>query len=323
MGAFDPAKPITPTTMFYDSNSHAHDTVMLAEPDDCFPGDIDRPPASDDLVLAVSPSAAGDDTTEVTVVGELASKGIVHVGIIAGNSAVDGVTIGKSGQAMMLCFNRRTRLRMADGWKRFEPRSACLLASPVHIRTPSEHGWAGIYICYADRSGFPDLSGHPVSFDGAPLLQAIRGLHAEAITDANPALLLHWVELIHGYVRIFAQPRQADERILTAWRKISADLRRDWSVEEMAVTAMMCAEHFRRLCLKTFGRSPMMHLSLLRMRRAEELLRSTDLKIDTICEEIGYEYRSTFSNIFMKLVGMRPSAYRDATRTLPGGLRAG
>ena len=125
-----------------------------------------------------------------------------------------------------------------------------------------------------------------------------------------------------GYVRIFAQPRQADERILKAWRKISEDLRRDWSVEEMAATAMMCGEHFRRLCLKTFGRSPMMHLSLLRIQRAEELLRSTDQKIEAICDEIGYEYRSTFSNIFTKLVGMRPSVYRNATRALSGGIQA-
>jgi AraC-like DNA-binding protein len=44
------------------------------------------------------------------------------------------------------------------------------------------------------------------------------------------------------------------------------------------------------------------------------------MKIETICDEVGYEYRSTFSNIFTKLVGMRPSAYRDATRGLMAGI---
>ena len=203
---------------------------------------------------------------------------------------------------------------MADGWKRFAPRTACLISSPVHIRTRPESGWAFAYICYGDRSGFPNLSGDAVDFDAAPLVQAIRGLHAEAGVDSGHALLHHWIELIHGYVRIFAQPRHEDDRILKAWSRISADLRRDWSVEDMATNAMMCSEHFRRLCLKTHGRSPMMHLSCLRVERAEELLRSTDMKIDSICDEVGYEYRSTFSNIFTKLVGMRPSTYRDATR---------
>jgi AraC-like DNA-binding protein len=323
MGELKPNNTMKPPSLSYDAIPYDDDAVILAEPDDQFYGESSTAAPSDDLCILASPSATGSHACGTTVVGQLASKGIVHLGIIDGNSAVERTVIGKHGQAMMICFNQPTRVRMADGWKRFGPRSACLLSSPVNIRTSPESGWVVAYICYTDPSGFPDLSGNPVNFDALPLVQAIRGLHAEAVTDSNPALLLHWVELIHGYVRIFAQPRQADERILKAWRKISEDLRRDWSVEEMAVTAMMCGEHFRRLCLKTFGRSPMMHLSLLRIQRAEELLRFTDQKIEAICDEIGYEYRSTFSNIFTKLVGMRPSVYRNATRALSGGIQAG
>lgn len=314
---------MNPPNLYDDAAYDDQESILVAEPDDRSSEEQTISPISDDLVIAAAPSVTGNHRGVTTVIEQLATKGIVHLGIIEGNSAAEGTVIGKAGQAMMICFNRPTRVRMTDGWKRFGPRSACLLSSPVNLRTRQESGWAAIYICYGDRSGFPDLSGQPVAFDAAPLVQAIRGLHAEAVTDANPALLLHWVELIHGYVRIFARPRQADERILTAWRKISSDLRRDWSVEEMATTAMMCGEHFRRLCLKTFGRSPMMQLSLLRMQRAEELLRSTDQKIESICEEVGYEYRSTFSNIFTKVVGMRPSVYRDAARRLSGGVLAG
>lgn len=294
--------------------SFSDDTMMVAEPDDQFTGEEWKSPTSDDLCILASPATEGGHSNEVALVGQLATKGIVHLGVVDGISAAGGMVIGKRGQAMLVCFKRPTRIRMADGWKRFAPRTACLISSPVHIRTRPEAGWAFAYIGYGDRSGFSNLSGNPVDFDAAPLVQAIRGLHAEAGVDSGHALLHHWVELIHGYVRIFAQPRQEDERILKAWSRISSDLRRDWSVEEMAVTAMMCAEHFRRLCLKTFGRSPMMHLSCLRVERAEELLRSTDMKIDSICDEVGYEYRSTFSNIFTKLVGMRPSSYRAAAR---------
>ncbi len=294
--------------------SISDDTVMVAEPDDLFTGEEWKSPSSDDLCILASATTVGGSFSEAALVGQLATKGIVHLGVVDGMSAAEGMVIGKRGQAMLVCFRRPTRILMADGWKRFAPRTACLISSPVHIRTRPEPGWAFAYICYSDRSGFPNLSGNPVDFDAAPLVQAIRGLHAESGVDSGHALLHHWVELIHGYVRIFAQPRQEDERILKAWSRISSDLRRDWSVEEMATTAMMCAEHFRRLCLKTFGRSPMMHLSCMRVERAEELLRSTDMKIDSICDEVGYEYRSTFSNIFTKLVGMRPSAYRDAAR---------
>jgi len=295
---------------------------MVAEPDDCFAGETRPAATSDDLCILASPSATGSHAGGAVIVGQLATKGIVHLGVIDGTSAAEGTVIGTRGQAMMVCFSRPTRILMAGVWKRFAPQTACLISSPVHVRTRPESGWAVAYICYGDGSGFSDLTGNPVPFDATPLVQAVRGLHAEASVDSGHALLHHWVELIHGYVRIFAQPRQPDERILKAWTRIASDLRRDWSVEDMAATAMMCAEHFRRLCLKTYGRSPMMHLSRLRVGQAEELLRSTDMKIDSICEEVGYEYRSTFSNIFTKWVGMRPSAYREAARGFSCGIRA-
>ncbi len=307
-------------TMNYHPSPLAEDVVMMAEPDTQATGEPHSELASQDLCLLASTAVEGAHSVDHTIVAQLAARGIVHIGIIDGQSAIGGTVIGKRGEAMMVCFNRPTRILMGGGWKRFAARTACLISSPVHIRTSPEEGWAVAYICYGERVGFPDLSGEPVNFDAAPLVQAIRGLHAEALVDSEHEMLQHWVELIHGYVKIFGKPRQADERLIKAWSIISDDLRRDWSVDAMATTAMMCSEHFRRLCLKSYGHSPMMHLSSLRVERAECLLLTTDMKIETICDEVGYEYRSTFSNIFTKMVGMRPSAYRDAKRGLAIGV---
>lgn len=293
---------------------------MMAEPDDQSASETPSAPASQDLCILASAAVEGAHSAERAIVGQLATRGILHLGIIDGHSAVEGTVIGKRGEAMMVCFNRPTRILMGGDWKRFAAGTACLISSPVHIRTRPDSGWAVAYICYGDRSGFPNLAGEPLGFNAAPLVQAIRGLHTEALVDSEHEMVQQWIELIHGYVKIFAKPRQADERLVKAWSFIAGELRRDWSVEEMATTAMMCSEHFRRLCLKSYGHSPMMHLSSLRVKRAEYLLRSTDMKIETICDEVGYEYRSTFSNIFTKLVGMRPSAYRDATRGLMAGI---
>lgn len=305
--------------MNYNSFPLVSDVLMIAEPDDQSCDDAEATSALQDLRIVASKEPVGNQCGERHMVRQLAARGILHLGIIDGRATVGGTVIGKHGEAMMVCFNQPTRILMAGNWKRFAPGTACLISSPVHIRTKPDTGWAVAYICYGDHSGFPELAGEPVDFNAAPLVQAIRGLQAEARAASEHEMLYHWVELIHGYVRIFAKPRQTDDRIIKAWSRISEDLCRDWSVEDMAVTAMMCSEHFRRLCLKCYGHSPMMHLSSLRVERAQHLLRTSDMKIDSICEEVGYEYRSTFSNIFTKLVGMRPSAYREATRGLSGG----
>jgi len=54
----------------------------------------------------------------------------------------------------------------------------------------------------------------------------------------------------------------------------------------------------------------MQHLTYLRMRRAAELLTTTNDKVETIARAVGYENPFAFSNRFLKWVGVRPSEHR-------------
>ena len=120
----------------------------------------------------------------------------------------------------------------------------------------------------------------------------------------------HWVELIHGYVRRFAMPLHADDRVWKAWARVEENLGQDWSLDAIASVANMSGENFRKLCLKALGRSPMKHLTYLRMRKAAELLTTTDDKVETVARELGYENPFAFSNTFLKWIGVRPSEHR-------------
>jgi AraC-like DNA-binding protein len=72
----------------------------------------------------------------------------------------------------------------------------------------------------------------------------------------------------------------------------------------------MSPEHLRRLCKKELGRSPIQHLTFLRMKHARYLLGTTDDKVEVIAHAVGYESPFTFSNTFKKWVGWRPSELR-------------
>ncbi|WP_233530995.1 AraC family transcriptional regulator [Paenibacillus alkalitolerans] len=52
------------------------------------------------------------------------------------------------------------------------------------------------------------------------------------------------------------------------------------------------------------------YLTQLRIDRAKELLRTTDLKINDVAEQIGYQH-SYFNRIFKKYEGVTPSQYRE------------
>lgn len=149
-----------------------------------------------------------------------------------------------------------------------------------------------------------------VEADGRALECAIRGLQHEVASSAHPASEVLWVELIQHYVARFASHGHGDPRIFIAFEAVQRDYARPWAVEDLARKAHLSPEHLRRLCLRFLGRSPMQQVTALRVQRAAHLLATTDLKIEVIASEVGYQNPFAFSNTFKKLTGLRPSAVR-------------
>jgi len=160
----------------------------------------------------------------------------------------------------------------------------------------------------------------PVSgaYDAAPLKAAIEGLHAEASGVHAASALNHWSELVHQYVLRFAQPHQQDERLWRLWQRVDAELGKRWTLADFAGIACMSEEHLRRLCLKELGRSPMRHLTFLRLQKARHLLAVTDDKVEVISRALGFESVFNFSNTFNQWIGWRPSEFRQGKRNSSG-----
>ncbi|MGJ8723595.1 MAG: helix-turn-helix transcriptional regulator [Roseibacillus sp.] len=139
---------------------------------------------------------------------------------------------------------------------------------------------------------------------------AVTGLHAECLASQNLSALHHWSELIHHYVLQFAQPHSSDERLWRVWEKVEGDLNYAWSLDELARIECMSSEHLRRLCKSELGRSPMQHLTHLRLQKARQLLSTTEDKVEVIAKQVGYESVTSFSNTFRKWIGFPPAHFR-------------
>lgn len=59
-----------------------------------------------------------------------------------------------------------------------------------------------------------------------------------------------------------------------------------------------------------FGTSPINYLTAQRIKNAEMLLSSTNLKVNEIGQQVSYENTTHFINSFKKLTGMTPLSYR-------------
>ena len=69
--------------------------------------------------------------------------------------------------------------------------------------------------------------------------------------------------------------------------------------------------HFHRMFKKYLGTTPNEYLITIRINKAKELLRATNLQINQIAPRVGIENVSHFINTFKKSEGMTPLEFRN------------
>ncbi len=78
----------------------------------------------------------------------------------------------------------------------------------------------------------------------------------------------------------------------------------------------------RRFKLAT-GLSPMEYVHTLRLEETKQLLETTDLPIEAVANEVGYEDASFFSRLFKRKVALTPAQYRKRFKSLRNALERG
>jgi AraC-like DNA-binding protein len=81
-------------------------------------------------------------------------------------------------------------------------------------------------------------------------------------------------------------------------------------IADLAARLGCSAGHFHRLFKQHTGRSPILYLAELRVRRAAHLLSNTQLPIAEIARMVGFEDQFYFSRVFHRMMGRTASEYR-------------
>ncbi len=260
-------------------------------------------------------------TEDTPICPVLARHHILHLGIVEAYPPYRFIRRSTLALEMMVCFEGEGRILIDGEWVRFGPRTAALLpqngAIGYHASGPGP--WKLVWVCYqwpAEQT--PLLApGSPVlaANDPVPLIHAVEGLRHECLLERpDLACMEHWVELIHRLVLRFAQPWQREDRLHLLWEKVAASLGEEWTLGRLASEAGCCGEALRRRCQQQIGRSPMQHLTYLRLQRAAELLTATDDKLESIASEVGYGDAFAFSAMFKKWTGIPPREFREQRR---------
>lgn len=246
----------------------------------------------------------------------LATHQIAHAGVMTARPPYRIVRMHQSGLYFLACIEGEGRVMVDGRWQKCGAGTAVALPPFMVNAFEAVKGrdWKCCWVRYEHQPEQKPIlsSSSPVMarYDGRGLWHAIAGVIDESSAAALPAAMFHWVELVQNYVERFAQPWQQDDRLWRLWEKVSANVGHDWTLYELAAEAHVSAEHLRRLCRRSLGRSPMHHVTWLRMRKAAELLSTTPLKVETVANAVGYQNAFVFSNTFKKWIGWRPSEHR-------------
>lgn len=108
------------------------------------------------------------------------------------------------------------------------------------------------------------------------------------------------------------------ERISELRRLIYNSPSRKWTVNTMAAQVSLSPSYFQSVYKKFFHISCMEDLFTSRMNYARQLLAVTNLPINEIAGQCGYESNIYFSRHFKKKAGMTPTEYRRLWREQPG-----
>ena len=102
-----------------------------------------------------------------------------------------------------------------------------------------------------------------------------------------------------------------DPRLSAALALMVEHPERAHTVETLADASLMSRTAFATAFSECFGSSPIAYLRGIRMRRAANLLRGSDLTVDQVASRVGYASRSQFSRAFTSEFGMPPATYRS------------
>lgn len=115
--------------------------------------------------------------------------------------------------------------------------------------------------------------------------------------------------------RVSTNTLAVDDRVVaTAARFIREHACAGISVEDVVRQVPVCRSILQRRFRAVFQRSVHDEIVLVRLRRAKELLRETELSLSVIAEKAGFRHQEYMGVVFKARLGLTPARYRQEAR---------
>ncbi|MFV2120749.1 helix-turn-helix domain-containing protein [Streptomyces sp. Act-28] len=172
-------------------------------------------------------------------------------------------------------------------------------------------------VLYVDNGSVLTSAGKAAALDLC--LHVVRLDHGSSVANAVARRLVVPPHRAGGQAQFVATPvpDRDDPPLAALFPWAIARLDRPLTVEDLARRARMSSRHLGRHFKAVTGTTPLQWLLTQRIRRAQELLETTDDSVDTIAAATGMGTATTLRRHFNRTVGVPPDTYRRTFRSRP------
>lgn len=154
-------------------------------------------------------------------------------------------------------------------------------------------------------------SGGGTTWQDLALFLVARFFGAEEAIKLARIYLMDWHRHGQQPFAALSHSRQVEDRAIAdcqAW--IADHYAAPAPVASMAHRSGLTERSFKRRFAKVTGMSPLDYVHTLRLEEAKQMLETSDLPVEAIANEVGYEDASFFRRLFRRKVNLTPAEYR-------------
>ena len=199
-------------------------------------------------------------------------------------------------------------------WKTSRPGSIYFIPKDeFHAYLTKKHwGWDFSVVRIMDE----DLSDLLIPFSHAHLVEhkntnglyhAIRGFFLESLAEVKDETLVQWISLIITCIKnTLPVSSNIDAKLNYVWDKVSLDLAKRWTLDEIATLSGLNRDKLRKLCIEKYGHSPMQHVTRMRMIKAGQDIELGLHDVRRVASRVGYSNEKAFRKAFTRIMGSSP-----------------
>jgi transcriptional regulator GlxA family with amidase domain len=155
------------------------------------------------------------------------------------------------------------------------------------------------------------MAGGGSSWQDLALYLIARFVGVKEAMQVAKVYMLQWHDLGQQPFASLMSLRQSTDAVINkcqAWLAMNYKTRTP--VASMVALSGLPKRSFIRRFTKAAGMTPLNYVHALRLEEAKQMLETTDLSIEAIANEAGYEDTSFFGRLFRRETGMTPAHYR-------------